>query len=477
MNLSLPFLDPDEPSPGCVPAAVRPQAGAGAGVGAGAAAATRPAAAPRWAFKAGPAVDASAGVAVAAAAALPLTAQPNLVGFTSPEFTTTTARDDAAGQAAIDPLAGAGFEGSPDAITRAAQLSALHPSLWRASQLGGAARRVTPSGFEALDAELPGGGWPHGALTELLLAQPGVGELRLLASALGAAAPVARRHQQQHQPQPQHQGRGRSAGSAPGVPAHVDESRCVMLFDPPAALSAWALAQCGLSSRHWLVVQARAGQQPGRATSGVAAALALAQQQQCAPGSLIAFSASASADAPAHDGVAAAARHIPRDVFRDAPHNTSHNTSHNAPRHAPRSANRLSPLLASADLLWALEQALKSGHVGTILAWLPLTLRADALRRLQIAAQSHDGPVFVFRDALARSKPSPAPLRCLLAPAGVDGLSLRVLKRRGPPLAQPLRLALPSTLSPRQQAQAQAREATERAMGQVGQPLAISSLL
>lgn len=459
MNLSLPFLDPDEPSPGCVPAAVQPQAGAEAGVGAGAAAATRPAVAPRWAFKASPAVDASAGVAVAAAAALPFTAQPNLVGFTSPEFSITTARDDAAGQAAIDPLAGAGFEGSPNAIIRAAQLSALHPSLWRASQLGGAARRVTPSGFEALDAELPGGGWPHGALTELLLAQPGVGELRLLASALGAAAPVARRHQQQHQPQPQQQGRGRSAGSAPGVSAPVDESRCVMLFDPPAALSAWALAQCGLSSRHWLVVQARAGQQPGRATSGVAAALALAQQQ-CVPGSLITAVASASADAPVRDG----AHRIQRDVSRSAPHNAPHNT----PRHAPRSANHLSPLLASADLLWALEQALKSGHVGTILAWLPLSLRADALRRLQIAAQSHDGPVFVFRDALARSKPSPAPLRCLLAPAGVDGLSLRVLKRRGPPLARPLRLALPSTLSPRQQAQAQAREATERAMGGAG---------
>jgi protein ImuA len=76
------------------------------------------------------------------------------------------------------------------------------------------------------------------------------------------------------------------------------------------------------------------------------------------------------------------------------------------------------------------------------------------LRRLQLAAQAQDGPVFVFRDVQARSQPSPAPLRLLLQAAGVDSLSLRLLKRRGPSLAQPLRLALPSALTPRQQAQA-----------------------
>lgn len=260
--------------------------------------------------------------------------------------------------------------GSGRAIERATQLTALHPGLWRASQIGGAPGRVTASGFDALDAELPGGGWPHGVLTELLLAQPGVGELRLLAPALAAVAPLG------------------------------DPGRCVMLFDPPASLSAWALLQCGLDSRHWLVVQSRAGQGP----------------------------------APS-----------PVPLVRAAP-----GLQHGA----PRSANRLAPLLPSADLLWALEQSLKSGHVGAILAWLPIKLGADALRRLQIAAQAQDGPVFVFRDAQARSQPSPAPLRLLLQAVGVDSLSLRLLKRRGPSLAQPLRLALPSALTPRQQAQA-----------------------
>lgn len=36
------------------------------------------------------------------------------------------------------------------------------------------------SGFRALDAELPGIGWPIGMLTELIAREPGIGELRLL---------------------------------------------------------------------------------------------------------------------------------------------------------------------------------------------------------------------------------------------------------------------------------------------------------
>jgi hypothetical protein len=37
-----------------------------------------------------------------------------------------------------------------------------------------------PTGFAALDAVLPSGGWPESALTELLLPADGIGELRLL---------------------------------------------------------------------------------------------------------------------------------------------------------------------------------------------------------------------------------------------------------------------------------------------------------
>jgi protein ImuA len=108
---------------------------------------------------------------------------------------------------------------------------------------------------------------------------------------------------------------------------------------------------------------------------------------------------------------------------------------------------RARALLPAADVLWALEQALKSGHLGAVLAWLPAHLPADALRRLQLAAQGHDGPAFLLRDAQQRTQPSPAPLRLLLGSAGPDLLRVALLKRRGPPLAQPLMLALPPVLS------------------------------
>ncbi|PPE69595.1 translesion DNA synthesis-associated protein ImuA [Caldimonas thermodepolymerans] len=60
--------------------------------------------------------------------------------------------------------------------------------LWRGHQLGGAGARVLPTGHPVLDRELPGGGWPCQALTELLL-PPGAGcEWRLLGPALRALA-------------------------------------------------------------------------------------------------------------------------------------------------------------------------------------------------------------------------------------------------------------------------------------------------
>lgn len=56
--------------------------------------------------------------------------------------------------------------------------------LWRADEMAAAGGRTLPSGYPALDAQLPGGGWPAQGLTELLMAQPGSGELRLLAPVL-----------------------------------------------------------------------------------------------------------------------------------------------------------------------------------------------------------------------------------------------------------------------------------------------------
>ena len=76
--------------------------------------------------------------------------------------------------------------------------SLLHALLQRAdvrrgAELGRVAVPSVPSGFPALDAELPGGGWPASALTEILPKHEGIGELRLLGPALARLARAGRR--------------------------------------------------------------------------------------------------------------------------------------------------------------------------------------------------------------------------------------------------------------------------------------------
>jgi len=72
-------------------------------------------------------------------------------------------------------------------------IETIHASLWRGSELARAYGKTIDTGYAALSAELPGGGWPIGALVELLVQQPGIGEMRLLKPALVAASkrPVA----------------------------------------------------------------------------------------------------------------------------------------------------------------------------------------------------------------------------------------------------------------------------------------------
>ena len=239
----------------------------------------------------------------------------------------------------------------------------LHPDLWRGHQFGRHAEQGLPSGFAALDAQLPGGGWPRRALTELLLPYPGVGEIRLLSHCLRATQ---------------------------------RSGRPVMLFDPPAALSGWALAQLGLDVEQLLIVVTRVE----------------------------------------------ATRIAARETYE------------------VRSAAREGDEARIAARLWALEQALKSGHVGAVLAWLPPRLRTERLRRLQLAAHAHDGVAFVLREMAAAQRPSAAPLRLALRPGGADVLALRVLKRRGPPLEAPLQIELSPVLcrSARQRARAGAAQ-------------------
>ena len=60
-----------------------------------------------------------------------------------------------------------------------------NPRVWRGHNQAHAATGL-PSGYEALDRHLPGGGWPQNALTEILVEHYGIGELRLLMPALAA---------------------------------------------------------------------------------------------------------------------------------------------------------------------------------------------------------------------------------------------------------------------------------------------------
>ena len=56
--------------------------------------------------------------------------------------------------------------------------------IWRGDALGSSAEPVLSSGFDELDRELPGGGWPTRNLTELLLPAAGLGEISLLGPSL-----------------------------------------------------------------------------------------------------------------------------------------------------------------------------------------------------------------------------------------------------------------------------------------------------
>jgi len=63
--------------------------------------------------------------------------------------------------------------------------------IWRAHDAPGGAEGES-TGFAALDERLPAGGWPRGALTELLPERSGIGELRLLMPTLARLSRGAR---------------------------------------------------------------------------------------------------------------------------------------------------------------------------------------------------------------------------------------------------------------------------------------------
>ncbi len=58
-----------------------------------------------------------------------------------------------------------------------------NPAIWRGGDCAPEPAAVS-SGFPALDAVLPGRGWPGDALTEIVLEREGIGEIRLTLPAL-----------------------------------------------------------------------------------------------------------------------------------------------------------------------------------------------------------------------------------------------------------------------------------------------------
>ena len=103
------------------------------------------------------------------------------------------------------------------------------PRLWRGRAQGKAWQGLV-TGYPRLDEHLPGGGWPHNALTEILLEHYGSGELKLLMPALAGLS------------------QGTAASHAPGWLAWIA---------PPFQPYAPALLQWGIRLSRVLIVRPR----------------------------------------------------------------------------------------------------------------------------------------------------------------------------------------------------------------------------
>ncbi|MGF6778334.1 translesion DNA synthesis-associated protein ImuA [Paraburkholderia sp. GAS334] len=197
---------------------------------------------------------------------------------------------------------------------------AIHPSLWRASQLARVRGGMLDTGYAALSAELPGGGWPLGALVDLLVEQAGVGEIRLLRPALSALG-----------------------------------NRPIVLMQPPHIPNGLGLEYIGLPLKQLMRIRAA----------------------------------------------------------------------------------------KITDALWSAEQILRAGSCGALLFWAQ-HVKTSSLRRLHLAAQSSETLFLMVRPLAAAQDASPAVLRLALRPAG-DGLTVDIVKRRGPTRAEPLSIPLQPT--------------------------------
>ncbi|NHZ99110.1 translesion DNA synthesis-associated protein ImuA [Massilia sp. CCM 8734] len=96
---------------------------------------------------------------------------------------------------------------------------------------------------------------------------------------------------------------------------------------------------------------------------------------------------------------------------------------------------------STGDALWTTEQILKNGSCGAVLLW-QNNIRPESLRRLNLAAQSGDTCFWLLRPLVGAAEASPAPLRLGLRPAN-GGVSISIIKRRGPASAEAFFVPLP----------------------------------
>ena len=180
--------------------------------------------------------------------------------------------------------------------------------VWRAQEQDKSTQPSVASQYANLDAALPGGGWPQGAITEILCSQEGIGELRLVMAALAQLS---------------------------------HEGRWLTWVAPPYVPYAPALAAHGVDVSKILVVHAKA-----------------------------------------HD-----------------------------------------------DMLWAAEQALRSGTCGAVLMWVQ-NIKDRQLHRLQLAAKEGGSLGLLFRPSWSAEQASPAVVRVQLH-GTQEELQLDIIKRRG----------------------------------------------
>jgi hypothetical protein len=100
-------------------------------------------------------------------------------------------------------------------------------------------------------------------------------------------------------------------------------------------------------------------------------------------------------------------------------------------RHAGIALSRLWWIAASSERqrLWAAEQSLRSGVCSAVLLW-PQDIDANALRRLQLAAESAATLGLCFRPEAELAHASHAPIRLHLRPQG-DLWQIELIKCRG----------------------------------------------